>query len=49
MSRRILIRSGMKYGALAGFVCAELFIIGLAAVYSLGGVFGYLLRPSLWE
>ena len=31
----------MKYGALAGFVCAELYIGGLAAVYSLGGVLGY--------
>jgi hypothetical protein len=31
----------MKLGVRAGFVCAELFIIGLAAVYSLGGVFGY--------
>ena len=38
MRRRIFTRSGMKYGALAGFVCAELFIIGLAAVNSLGGV-----------
>jgi hypothetical protein len=35
MRRRNFTRSGMKYGALAGFVCAELFIICLAAVYSL--------------
>lgn len=41
MVSRNLTNSGVKYGALAGFVGAELGIVGMAAVYSLGGVFGY--------
>lgn len=36
-----LMRSGVKYGALAGFICAEVGLGGMAAVYGLGGVFGY--------
>lgn len=41
MFKRNLTSRGAKYGALAAFVCAELFMVGIAAVYSLGSVFGY--------
>lgn len=41
MSKRKMISAGIKYGALAGFVCAELFLVGFATIYALGGVFGY--------
>lgn len=40
-SVRDFTHSGMKYGALAGFVSAELEIGRMAAFYALGGVLGY--------